>query len=88
MSPPPKAKWYYVVAQGRVPGVYTDWGQAKWQFNGYSGVVHKKFQDQREYTKKFMRDNRDPEDEESEGGGTESSGTKASRSESEGNGHG
>jgi viroplasmin and RNaseH domain-containing protein len=60
--PNSSAKWYYAVAQGYVLGVYTDWGQAKWQVNGYSGAVHKKLQD-RQRAEKFMRENRDPEDE-------------------------
>lgn len=65
-SPLPKAKWYYVVARGRIPGVYTDWGQAEQQVNGYLGALHKKFQDQLQ-AKKFMRDNHQS-DNESEGG--------------------
>jgi hypothetical protein len=36
-------KYYYAVAKGRVPGVYTDWGQASKQVNRFSGAVHKKF---------------------------------------------
>jgi ribonuclease HI len=76
LSPLPKAKWYYAVARGRIPGVYTDWGQAERKVNGYSGAIHKKFQDQRQ-AKKFIRDNQQSDDE-SKGGRSESSGTKAS----------
>ena len=31
------------MAKGRVPGVYTNWGQASKQVNGFSGALHKKF---------------------------------------------
>jgi hypothetical protein len=40
---PSKARQYYAVARGRVPGVYTDWGLAGRQVNGFSGALHKKF---------------------------------------------
>lgn len=34
---------YYAVHNGRVPGVYTDWGIASAQVNGYGGSAHKSF---------------------------------------------
>ena len=37
------SKWYYAVACGRKPGVYTDWGWAEKQVNGFPVAVHKKF---------------------------------------------
>lgn len=42
---PPKMQWYYTMARGHVPGVYTDWGKVEHQVNGFSGTVHKKLQD-------------------------------------------
>ena len=52
-----QTKWYYAVARGRIPGIYTDWGDAERQVNGYSGAVHKKFRD-RARAEKFVRDHR------------------------------
>jgi hypothetical protein len=40
---PVKMRQYYAVARGREPGVYTEWGQAGRQVNGFSGALHKKF---------------------------------------------
>jgi hypothetical protein len=54
---PNKNKWYYAVAKGRVPGVYTDWGKAERQVNGFSGAVHKKFRD-RKRAERFVKENR------------------------------
>ena len=34
---------YYAVKEGRRPGVYTSWDQAKAQVDKYPGAVHKKF---------------------------------------------
>ena len=34
---------YYAVAQGRSPGIYTDWGDAKQQVNCFLGALYKKF---------------------------------------------
>jgi hypothetical protein len=40
-----KSDWYYAVARGRIPGVYSDWGLAEKQVNGFPGSLHKKFRD-------------------------------------------
>lgn len=61
--------------------MYTDWGQAEWQVNGYLGAVHKKFQDRWWRAEKFVRDNCQS-DNESEGGRMESSRTEALESKS------
>jgi hypothetical protein len=37
------SRQYYAVARGRNPGVYTDWGSAEKQVNGFSGALYKKF---------------------------------------------
>jgi hypothetical protein len=42
-----KHQMYYAVARGRNPGVYTEWGQAERQVNGFSGSLHKKFKDKK-----------------------------------------
>jgi len=34
---------YYAVRAGRVPGVYTSWGECSAQTTGFTGAVHKKF---------------------------------------------
>ena len=39
---------YYAVARGRSPGVYTDWGSAEKQVNGFSGALYKKFKARKE----------------------------------------
>lgn len=52
------------MARGRIPGVYTDWGKAERQVNGFLGAIHKTFRD-RKRAKRFVRDNLQP-DEESE----------------------
>lgn len=36
-------KKYYVVKNGRVPGIYTTWTDCKAQVDGYSGAVYKSF---------------------------------------------
>ncbi len=38
-----KAKKFYVVWLGHEPGVYTDWGKAKSQIDGYKGAKYKSF---------------------------------------------
>jgi hypothetical protein len=48
---PDKKKWYYAVARGRKPGVYTDWVDAEQQVNGYSGALYKKFRTRSEAQK-------------------------------------
>ena len=37
------AKKYYAVKQGKVPGIYQTWNEAKEQVNGYSGAIYKSF---------------------------------------------
>ena len=34
---------YYSVRRGRVPGIYTDWGECLKQVSGFSGAVYKSF---------------------------------------------
>jgi ribonuclease HI len=34
---------FYAVAVGRVPGIYSNWPEAKKQIEGFAGAVHKKF---------------------------------------------
>ncbi|GAA0335077.1 ribonuclease H family protein [Bacillus carboniphilus] len=38
-----KSKKYYVVWQGRNPGIYTSWDECKEQVNGYQGAKYKSF---------------------------------------------
>jgi viroplasmin and RNaseH domain-containing protein len=38
-------KWYYAVVRGQIPGVYTKWGDAEKQVNGFSGSLHQKHRD-------------------------------------------
>jgi hypothetical protein len=45
---PDPSRRYYAVARGRHPGVYTDWGNAERQVNGFSGALHKKFKTRKE----------------------------------------
>ena len=73
-----KTKWYYAVARGRRPGVYTDWGEAEKQVNGFSGSLHQKFSDkkraQRFVDKHRSRKHEDTDDEsEVSGSGTDGS---------------
>ncbi|KAF2755665.1 ribonuclease H-like protein [Pseudovirgaria hyperparasitica] len=44
-SPPktPQAQKFYAVQSGRVPGVYTDWGEASQQITGWTKPKHKGF---------------------------------------------
>jgi viroplasmin and RNaseH domain-containing protein len=37
-------KYYYSIKQGRNPGIYTSWEEAKAQVIGFSGAVYKKFE--------------------------------------------
>lgn len=37
------AKKFYVVWQGRTPGIYTDWNQAKAQVDKFPGARYKSF---------------------------------------------
>jgi len=45
---PGSGRHYYAVARGRNPGVYTDWGSAERQVNGFSGALYKKFKTRKE----------------------------------------
>jgi hypothetical protein len=56
-SPPNTKRWYYAVARGKNPGVYTDWPRAEEQVNGFSGSMHKKFKKRRE-AERFVEANR------------------------------
>jgi hypothetical protein len=69
-------KYYYAVAKGRVSGVYTNWGQASKQVNGFSGALHKKFKS-RVDAERFVKKYREPETNVSES----SSGPPESKSE-------
>ena len=74
-SSPNKERRYYAVARGRKPGVYTDWGQAERQVNGFSGALHKKFKTRVEaqrFVDKYRTPGRDESEEESEDPPTES----------------
>jgi hypothetical protein len=74
-SSPNKDRRYYAVARGRKPGVYTDWGQAERQVNGFSGALHKKFKTRVEaqrFVDKYRTKGRDESEGESEGAPTES----------------
>ena len=42
---------YYVVHKGRVPGIYTNWGDCKKQIDKYDGAIFKKFVSKEEATK-------------------------------------
>ena len=35
---------FYVVWQGRTPGVYNDWGKAKKQIESYTGAKYKSYE--------------------------------------------
>ena len=76
-SPTRKDRRYYAVARGRKPGVYTDWGQAERQVNGFSGALHKKFKTRAEaqrFVDKYKARNRAESEDESEGPPTDSNG--------------
>jgi hypothetical protein len=74
-----KHKWYYVVARrGWVPGVYTDWGEAEKQVNGFSGSLHEKFKDRgnaRWFVDKYQETKPEESDESSRASGSESEST-------------
>lgn len=38
-----KAKKYYAVRKGLVPGIYTSWGECQQNINGFSGAEYKSF---------------------------------------------
>ena len=79
-SSPTKDRRYYAVARGRKPGVYTDWGQAERQVNGFSGALHKKFKtraEARRFVDKWQVRDRDESGGEAEGPPTESDGASS-----------
>lgn len=45
---------FYAVLKGRVPGIYTDWGECKKQTEGFSGPVFRKFPTRGE-AEKFLK---------------------------------
>ncbi|WP_348772732.1 ribonuclease H family protein [Pseudoalteromonas sp. MMG005] len=47
------AKKFYVVWQGREPGIYTNWAQCKAQVDGFSGAKYKSFSSQEEAESAF-----------------------------------
>ncbi|MDY0235899.1 MAG: ribonuclease H family protein [Gudongella sp.] len=49
-------KFFYSVKQGRNPGIYTNWEEAKAQVIGFSGAVYKKFE-RIEDAKEFLEGN-------------------------------
>ena len=38
-----KAKKYYAVRKGLIPGIYTSWGECQQNINGFSGAEYKGF---------------------------------------------
>ena len=54
-TPKTKAAKFYGVFRGYIPGIYTTWGEAKTQIDGYSGAVYKSFKTEEE-AKKWMVD--------------------------------
>jgi hypothetical protein len=84
MPPSSKHKWYYAMALGRRPGVYTDWGQAEKQVNGFSGSLHKKFKD-KPSAQRFVRKHQeqDNEDESETSSGVSDDDDPEDRSEGE-----
>ena len=46
----------YVVAKGRIPGIYFDWENTKKQIDGFSGAIYKSFTDKKE-ADKYYNDN-------------------------------
>ncbi|WP_099951110.1 viroplasmin family protein [Ezakiella peruensis] len=47
---------YYAIKNGRTPGIYTSWDQAKAQVHGYKGAVYKSFKTKEE-AENYMIDN-------------------------------
>ena len=39
---------HYAVGHGRNPGVYSTWGEARAQTDGYSGATHQRFESKSE----------------------------------------
>ena len=50
-----KGSKFYGVFRGYIPGIYTTWGEAKTQIDGYPGAVYKSFKTEEE-AKKWMVD--------------------------------
>ena len=51
-----KSKKYYVVWEGRAPGIYTDWDECKAQIENWPGAKYKSFPDQDAATEAFRSD--------------------------------
>ena len=47
---------YYAIKNGKTPGIYTSWDQAKAQVHGYKGAVYKSFRTKEE-AENYMIDN-------------------------------
>ena len=47
---------YYAIKNGKTPGIYTSWDQAKAQVHGYKGAVYKSFKTKEE-AENYMIDN-------------------------------
>lgn len=54
-----KKQKYYVVWEGKKPGIYTQWDDAKAQVEGYPTAKYKSFEDSTEATKAFRGSYRD-----------------------------
>jgi ribonuclease HI len=50
-----KKNKFYVVWLGHVPGIYTDWANAKHQIDGYKGAKYKSFTDRRQAEAAFRK---------------------------------
>ncbi|MTB49355.1 viroplasmin family protein [Lewinella sp. W8] len=50
-----KKNKFYVVWLGHVPGIYTDWADAKRQIDGYKGAKYKSFTDRRQAEAAFRK---------------------------------
>jgi hypothetical protein len=46
-----KESKFYSVVRGHIPGIYTTWGEAKEQIDGYPGAVYKSFKTEEEAKK-------------------------------------
>lgn len=53
-----KGKKFYVVRQGRTPGIYTNWDDCKKQVDGFNNAEYKSFEDSREAMTYFTGDNK------------------------------
>ncbi|MFT4033123.1 MAG: ribonuclease H family protein [Siphonobacter sp.] len=48
-----KKQKYYVVWQGRIPGIFDSWDEAKVQIEGFQGAQYKSFEDKQQAVKAF-----------------------------------